>query len=80
MKPREKCIDPDYRRDPNTELFCCRCQRSGAVRYLRVYLRASGHVAVHPNDVEKSKRPDDLGWQPIGLDCARIIGKEWCAL
>lgn len=76
---RIKFIDPDYRKDPKTKLFCCRCQKDIAPvsDKLRIYLRKNGITAVHPDDVATHHRPDDLGWLPIGAECARVLGKPW---
>lgn len=77
---RVKCIDPDYRRDPKTKRFCIRCQRDiyDGAKYMLVYIRASGHEAVHPRFAKLLADSKELGWQPIGMDCARIIGLDWC--
>jgi hypothetical protein len=77
-EPRTKCIDPDYRKDPKTDHFCCRCQKDirGAHRF--VHLVNGGPFALHPEDESKYIADSgDLGSFPIGPDCARKIGVEW---
>lgn len=81
--PRERCIDPDYRREPRTDFFCVRCQRDilrvrGSEPPPQVYVRENGHVIVHAADVERAMRSGDIGWQTIGWDCARLVGIDWC--
>lgn len=79
---REKFVDPDFRNDPKTKVFCFVCQKDikQRVRYL-------GHAAfgcvvvVHPDDREIADRElppeDNNGLLPVGPDCAKRIGLEW---
>jgi hypothetical protein len=77
---RKKQLDGDFRKDPKTDLFCCRCQKDIKPNSGRkwVHLIDGGASILHPDD-EKLYTPDggDLGLYPIGMECARIIGKEW---
>ena len=84
---RTKYIDPDYRRDPKTDVFCARCQKDikGPVQYV-VHLVDGGMEALHSEDetlfqeaaVEGSEaQRGDLGCHPIGPCCAKKIGLEW---
>lgn len=75
--PRTTFIDPDFRRDPKTETYCCRCQKDINGAYSWVYLRADGATAVHPADVDAGRLPDDIGWCRIGPECVRKVGAEW---
>lgn len=89
MEFRTQFIDPDYRRDPKTNLFCCRCQKDikPGSKYRFVHLVHDGVSALHPGDydayAEASKvQPggqfkDDRGGWPIGIDCAKQLGLEW---
>lgn len=76
---RTKFIDPDFRRDPKTSVFCCRCQKDikGAPEFY-VHL-IDGCAVLHPDDEHllPSGYPQDYGIQPVGADCAKFIGKEW---
>lgn len=76
---RTHYIDPDFRHEPKTDRFCCRCQKdiqlNTSTRW--VYLRSNGAEAVHPADVATARLPDDLGWWRLGPECVRIIGAEW---
>lgn len=76
-KPRTKCIDPDYRVDPKADLWCIRCQKTIRGAHRLIYITVDGHVAVHPDDVSAHASATDIGWQPIGNDCARIVGVSW---
>lgn len=73
---RIKFIDPDYRRNPKTSLWCCRCQMDIKGPYRVVRLVNGGTHVAHPDD-DFADFPEDLGIVPIGLDCARRIGMEW---
>lgn len=72
--------DPDFRRDPKTQLFCWRCQKDlkpdQAKRW--IHLVDGGNQILHP-DSEGDYRSDeaDCGFLPVGMDCARKIGIEW---
>lgn len=80
---RSKFVDPDFRRQPKTGLFCFVCQKDIAPESLR-YM---GHAAfgcvevVHPEDGAIADRElaadDNMGLLPAGRDCARRIGLEW---
>jgi len=78
--PRTKYIDPDYRRDPKTDHFCCRCQKDikPGSPFRMVHCVDGGMSALHPDD-EANYVTDagDMGCFPIGMDCARKIGLEW---
>lgn len=89
---RAKWTDPDYRRDPKTDRYCCICQRDLAPgqSHRRVHWLGCGWV-LHPNDeaafatgallVDSDGATfgaqEDFGEQKIGMDCARRIGMEW---
>lgn len=74
-------IDPDFRREPKTGRYCCRCQRDIApgAPARRIYLRNNGAVALHPADVPAHALPDDIGWALLGPECARAVGADWLA-
>lgn len=79
---REKFVDPDFRREPKTKVYCFVCQKDikNGVRYV-------GHAAfgcavvVHPEDREVADRElsavDNNGLLPVGPDCAKRVGLEW---
>lgn len=80
MALRTRFIDYDARRKPKTALSCVACQRdlNPARPYRWVHCVDEGPFALHPED-EKNYTPDagDLGWFPIGMDCAKRLGLEW---
>ncbi|AXQ69848.1 hypothetical protein HOU03_gp420 [Caulobacter phage CcrSC] len=86
-------MEPDYRRDPKSNHFCCRCQKDlkeGQPRRV-VHTVGGGPYALHPDDtdlfaqVEPYPEPhdgwprhgSDMGWFLIGADCAKMIGLEY---
>lgn len=79
-EPRKKYLDADYRKDPKTDLFCCKCQRDirNKSNYRMVHIVDGGHMVLHPED-EALYVSDggDMYFFPIGPDCARQIGLEW---
>lgn len=78
---RTTFIDPDFRREPRTDRYCCRCQRDidPDAPARRIYLRNNGAVALHPADVPTCALPDDIGWALLGPECARAVGDMWLA-
>jgi hypothetical protein len=78
---RTKFIDFDARRDPKTDFFCCACQKDmdRSKACYAVHLVDGGPFALHPDD-EVKYIPDggELGCHPIGNDCAKKLGLEWC--
>lgn len=81
MRDRVKYTDPDFRRRPKTALFCYQCQKDldPASAHRLVYV-VDGMNALHPGDAAgRVKGPNDLGWLPIGSDCAKRLGLEWSA-
>lgn len=79
MTTRVHYTDPDFRRRPKTRLFCYQCQKDlkpdSAYRMIFIVESMS---ALHPDDVAGHVMgKDDLGWLPIGSDCARRLGLEW---
>jgi hypothetical protein len=79
---RSKFVDPDFRTDPKTKVFCFVCQRD-----IRTAVPFMGHAAfgcievVHPEDRAVADRElapaDNVGLLPVGRDCAKRIGLEW---
>jgi hypothetical protein len=79
-RARTMFLDPDFRREPKTERYCCRCQKDLGAAAVRVYLRGDGATVVHPSDVEDYREAGDIGWWWIGLDCARALPRGWTAV
>lgn len=79
---RSKWVDPDFRRDPKTDLYCFVCQRDikKGFRYLGHAIMGATEV-VHPDDRQIADRElpseDNLGLLPVGSDCAKRVGLEW---
>lgn len=75
---RTKDLDPDNRRTGRGDRVCCRCNRElkGSARWVHVI--GGGFRVLHPDD-EARYQPDDddMGAQPIGMDCAKALGMEW---
>ena len=73
-------LDPDFRRDPKTNCFCCVCQKDikGGPRFF-ARLLDHGITAGHPEDEHMVPEglEHDLGTHPVGNECARRIGREW---
>ena len=80
---RTKALAGNYRREPQTADACARCRREinpgEARRWVR--LTTSGAV-IHPADVALLTPADwgitDLGEFPVGEDCAKKLGLDWC--
>lgn len=79
---RSKWVDPDFRRDPKTDLYCFVCQKDlkKGFRYLGHAIMGATEV-VHPDDRQIADRElpseDNLGLLPVGSDCAKRVGLEW---
>ncbi len=77
-EPRVKGMDPDYRRDPKTKLYCTRCQKDIKGKYRLAFVVDDCGNVLHPDDERLAARFKGAhGWQPIGLDCAKKIGLAW---
>lgn len=88
-KFRVKYMEGDYRRDPKTEHYCCRCQKDlkPGQPYRVVHLVDGGPCILHPDDDQEymawseahpgGQHPGELGCHPIGSDCAKKVGIEW---
>lgn len=76
---RTKFIDYDARRTPKTERYCVKCQKDLSLgKLVRLVFVTWDMHAVHPDDmVDHPPHVDDLGWLPIGMVCAQVIGLEW---
>lgn len=89
MKPiRTKYIDPDFRRQPKTNLYCVVCQRdiNPNSKWRQIMYELDKYEAVHVDDwlvAEadiKSRRASHLDavvFDTIGPDCAKKIGLEF---
>jgi len=76
---RAKLVIFNACRQPTTKIFCCMCQRDVKPDHpcRWVYLTSQMN-AVHPADLHlRTPKADDLGWQRIGIECARKLGDEW---
>lgn len=58
---------------------CVRCQKPlRRTRYM-VHVINGGNALLYPQDEQLYKSDNvDLYWLPIGTDCAKPIGLEWC--
>lgn len=79
-------LDADNRREPKTECFCIRCHKDlkagQARRY--VHIEDSSFIrVVHPADTAAYGATPaalgDMGWFPVGMDCARHVGLDFTA-
>lgn len=76
--------DPDFRRRPRTDRFCCICQRDLSIDSIgrQVFILGNGWRVVYPDDVAEyvaSSHNEDnpIGWCLIGSECVKRIGLEW---
>jgi hypothetical protein len=76
---RNKFIDFDARRQPETDLHCIMCQKDldPTKPHRSVYLAGWDPFAIHPADAEAHGLTGALRMRPIGNDCARKLGLEW---
>lgn len=75
---RQKYTDPDFRRDPKTDVYCAICQRDIRGPHRWGWFTHDTAYVVHPEDVARGlTKPSDLGWFRIGPECARRLGNEW---
>ncbi len=78
IERRTKYTDPDFRREPKTNLYCARCQKDIKGTYRWAFFVNGEMLVVHPEDVSRGLvAVDDTGWLRLGLDCARQLGFEW---
>jgi hypothetical protein len=73
---RTKYLDPDFRRTPKTNRWCCVCQRDlDPSKPNRLVLTINdGTDAVYPAD---STLATNGVLMEIGSDCAKRFGLEW---
>lgn len=72
--------DPDFRREPKTQVFCWRCQKDLKPNQSRrwIHLVDGGMKILHPDsESEYVSDSGEMGYFPVGVDCAKIIGLEW---
>jgi hypothetical protein len=75
-------LDPDFRRNPKTAVYCALCQKDikGEPRFY-AHMVNGCFAAVHPDDREIANHEipehENFGILPVGPDCAKIIGKEF---
>ena len=79
LTERSKFLDPDYRLDPKTDLFCCRCQKDikPGSKYNYVFLVREGWNVLHPDSKAIADDEPIIGLRPIGSICSKILGMEW---
>lgn len=91
--PRVTFMDADFRKEPKTIRWCCRCQRDlGPDAEARTVHLVHGEMFIlHPNDEGRftpgctlmfedgHTEPDqgDMGLFLIGPECVRKVGREW---
>lgn len=77
---RYKALDPDFRRDPKTSVFCALCQKDikDAPKHYAHFV-GGGFAAVLVEDREianeRLSEADNYGILPVGPECARKIGR-----
>lgn len=77
---RTTYLEPDYRKDPNSDIYCCRCQKSlKGKNYRWVIADPKNNLeVVHPDDLhELGLDINDHAAERIGTDCAKKIGIEF---
>lgn len=73
-------LDPDFRREPKTDLFCYCCQKDikPGSNYRMIHVIAGGAKVLHPDsEADFVAGAGDMGSFPIGPDCARKLGLQW---
>lgn len=67
-------LDPDFRRQPKTDHFCCVCQRDikGAAAG---WLHFVGGGMQEITDSQNFDAAGDMGCFPVGPECARKVKK-----
>lgn len=79
---RAKALDPDFRRNPKTPVYCALCQKDikGEPRFY-AHMVHGCFEAVHPDDRDIANREvaehENFGLLPVGPDCAKIIGMDY---
>ena len=79
---------PDHRKWSKSEVWCCHCGKTLRPGQRRRYVHVifGGATILHPGDEAQfaegityfgGGNGDDLGFHPVGLDCAKRIGLEW---
>jgi hypothetical protein len=84
---RTKWTDPDFRKNPKTNHFCCLCHRDlkPGQKHRLIMVEEDKWEAVHSDDwglarieIEPGPQDRDRVWiMPVGMDCARKLGLEW---
>lgn len=72
--------DPDFRRNPKTQVFFWRCQKDLKPDQPKrwIHLVGGGNQILHPDsEADYQSNSGDCGCFPVGMDCARRIGIEW---
>ena len=73
--PRTHYTNPDFRRDPKTNRFCCVCQRDIKGKPAGfVYLAGGGMDVYHLEDAPHQE--DALRWE-VGSECLKKIPAEF---
>jgi hypothetical protein len=81
-------LDPDYRRNPKTEHFCCLCQRdikTPPTETAYLHYVDGGSMILSAEDEKRwqkvtaelpgGQHPGDCGCHPVGSECARKLPK-----
>jgi hypothetical protein len=75
--------DPDYRREPKTDLYCAHCQKDLDPKqaYRRVHVVDGGANLIHPDDEAlwsvDPHHSDEQRMYPVGPECAKRLGLAW---
>jgi hypothetical protein len=78
LQTRLQFVNYGARHTPKTTRCCCVCQRDLNVgQHCRYVYLTEGMEAVYPEDIARRHCLTDLGFHPIGMDCARTLGLEW---
>lgn len=76
-----KFFDADFRKDPNTKIFCAYCQRDlnpEKIKFMAFLDFETTPTIIKPQFSHKfSSSRKELCLCPIGSECAKIVGYEW---
>lgn len=69
-------LDGDYRRDPKTEVFCCRCNKDIPEPRFFVFIGDDMHHAIHPEDVATAE-DKTITKEWIGPECRKHVPADF---
>lgn len=72
-------LDPDYRRQPKTSVYCLLCQRditgNGGAQVHLIEIEGNREAICHPADIESAGRY--IGPAMLGPECCKKVPAEY---